>query len=75
MNLVDLQKSVGAFSKEKGFDKSTIEQRSLFLVTEIGEVIREILKISYRPDSSDLDKVKEDLGLEICMMSFGICVI
>lgn len=73
MRLSDLQKSVEIFSRDKGFDKSTIEQRALFLMTEIGEVIEEVIKISYHPDADNIEKIKYDLGLELYDVIWNIC--
>lgn len=65
MHLSELQQDVRAFSTAKGFDSSTIEQRALFLVTEVGEMMRELLHISYHPASEQLEEIKARLGLEM----------
>lgn len=73
MHLAELQKDVEHFSKAKGFDKSSIEQRALFLVTEVGEVMKEVLKISYHPQAENISEVKKDLGLELYDVIWNIC--
>jgi NTP pyrophosphatase (non-canonical NTP hydrolase) len=50
MNIKELQKYVREYSKEKGFESSSIEQRALYLVTEVGEMTKELLHISFNPD-------------------------
>ncbi|MEI4828186.1 MazG nucleotide pyrophosphohydrolase domain-containing protein [Bacillus sp. FJAT-53711] len=65
MEISALQREVREFSKNKGFENSTIEERTLFLVTEIGEVAQEVLKISSNPDSDNINELKEQLGSEI----------
>ncbi|MEB4783501.1 MazG-like family protein [Paenibacillus jamilae] len=73
MELAELQQSVRFFSKERGFDKSSLEQRALFLVTEVGEVVREVLKFSYHSESEKLEEIKEDLGLEMYDIIWNLC--
>ncbi|MGU3373213.1 MazG nucleotide pyrophosphohydrolase domain-containing protein [Bacillus mycoides] len=65
MKISELQKNVREFSKNKGFEHSTIEERTLFLVTEIGEVAQEVLKISSIPDADNINELKENLSFEI----------
>ncbi|MBW7452548.1 pyrophosphatase [Paenibacillus sepulcri] len=73
MQISEMQKHTKEFSIEKGFDKSTIEQRSLFLVTEVGEMVRELLHISYHPDHEKMEEIKDRLGLEMYDIVWNIC--
>ncbi|AJS57957.1 MazG nucleotide pyrophosphohydrolase domain-containing protein [Paenibacillus sp. IHBB 10380] len=61
MNTSEFQLYVSEFSKVKGFDKSSIEQRMLYLMTEVGELSKEVLTVSFNPDT----ETKENLGLEM----------
>ncbi|MCC2686866.1 MAG: pyrophosphatase [Paenibacillaceae bacterium] len=73
MNLSELQQDVKQICERKGWDKSTIEQRTLFLVTEIGEVAREVLELSYHPGADTAEQVKERLGLEMYDVIWNLC--
>ncbi|SFM52658.1 hypothetical protein SAMN03159341_1432 [Paenibacillus sp. 1_12] len=73
MKISEMQDHIKEFSIEKGFDKSTIEQRSLFLVTEVGEMVRELLHISYHPDHEEIEEIKDRLGLEMYDIVWNIC--
>lgn len=73
MQISELQKQINEFSIAKGFDKSTIEQRALFLVTEVGEMVRELLHISYHPDRDNIEEIKKHLGLEMYDIVWNIC--
>ncbi|NWK68966.1 pyrophosphatase [Bacillus paramycoides] len=42
-----------------------MEERTLFLVTEIGEVAQEVLKISSKPDADNINEIKEHLSFEM----------
>jgi len=61
MNTSEFQNYVKEFSKIKGFDTSTIEQRMLYLMTEVGELSKEVLSVSFDPDAER----KENLGYEM----------
>jgi len=73
MKLSEMQHDVKIFSEEKGFSKSSIEQRTLFLVTEIGEVVRELLHVSYHPDAENIHEVKQRIGLEMYDVIWNLC--
>lgn len=61
MNTSEFQQYVREFSRIKGFDTSTIEQRMLYLMTEVGELSKEVLSVSFHPD----EEKKENLGYEM----------
>jgi NTP pyrophosphatase (non-canonical NTP hydrolase) len=51
----------------------TVEQRVLFLTTEVGEVAREVLRLSRSSDRTSADAVKADLGMEMYDVIWNIC--
>lgn len=61
MNTAQFQQYVRDYSKEKGFDTSSIEQRMLYLMTEVGELSKEVLAVSF----DHAAKKKENLGFEM----------
>lgn len=54
LKVKDLQKYVSDFSKEKGFENTTVEERTMYLISEVGELSKSILKGN-----------KIDIGLEM----------
>jgi NTP pyrophosphatase (non-canonical NTP hydrolase) len=51
----------------------TVEQRVLFLLTEVGEVAREVLRLSRSVDQANTDAIKADLGMEMYDVIWNIC--
>jgi NTP pyrophosphatase (non-canonical NTP hydrolase) len=51
----------------------TAEQRVMFLMTEVGEVTREVLRLSRSADQASADAIKADLGLEMYDVIWNIC--
>ncbi|MDP9475566.1 MAG: MazG-like family protein [Actinomycetota bacterium] len=71
LTVEDLRRQVRELKADKGFD-ITLEQRLAYLTSEVGEVAREVLRLS-RDGSADAGKmaaedvasVRENLGMEI----------
>jgi NTP pyrophosphatase (non-canonical NTP hydrolase) len=51
----------------------TVEQRVMFLMTEVGEVTREVLRLSRSVDPAHADAIKSDLGMEMYDVIWNIC--
>ncbi|MDD1371031.1 hypothetical protein PTB13_25945, partial [Bacillus sp. MHSD17] len=51
MNIVEFQRYVSNFSKEKGFQDTTIEERAMYAMAELGELAEVILKRDKIQDS------------------------
>ncbi|PFK43241.1 pyrophosphatase [Bacillus cereus] len=67
MKLSKFQQYVADFSKEKGFADTTIEKRTMYLVTELGELTEAIIK---RNDNKD---AKREIGLEMFDVIWNVC--
>jgi NTP pyrophosphatase (non-canonical NTP hydrolase) len=53
--------------------ESGAEQRVLFLLTEVGEVAREVLRLSRASDQANADAIKADLGMEMYDVIWNVC--
>lgn len=73
MNIKDLQEQVNELKSMQNWGGYTLEQRAMFLVTEVGEVIEEVLKLSSVYKDVDKDAVKEQLGMEIYDVFWNLC--
>jgi len=51
----------------------TAEQRVMFLMTEVGEVTREVLRLSRSVDRANAGVIKADLGMEMYDVIWNIC--
>ncbi|MFD3260190.1 MazG nucleotide pyrophosphohydrolase domain-containing protein [Paenibacillus lentus] len=72
MNIESMQKYAKQFSEEKGFGVNTIQTRTLYLMTEVGELAKEILSISFHPTEEKVRMAKENIGLEMYDVIFNI---
>ncbi len=71
LTIAELQRQVRQLKEAKGFD-ITLEQRLAYLTSEVGEVAREVLRLSRdgneevgKMDAADVGAVVESLGMEI----------
>ncbi|HDR3489426.1 TPA: MazG-like family protein [Bacillus wiedmannii] len=67
MNIVEFQRYVSNFSKEKGFQDTTIEERTMYTMAELGELAEVILKRDKIQDS------KREIGLEMFDVIWNVC--
>lgn len=67
MNIVEFQRYVSNFSKEKGFQDTTIEERAMYAMAELGELVEVILKRDKIQDS------KREIGLEMFDVIWNVC--
>ena len=66
LTIAELQRQVRQLNDAKGFE-ITLEQRLAYLTTEVGEVAREVLKLSRagEMDEADIEATVKALGMEI----------
>ncbi|MFC7392641.1 pyrophosphatase [Scopulibacillus cellulosilyticus] len=65
MNIQKFQQYVLEFSREKGFENIPIETRVMFLMSEVGELTDEILKLKTNDNGTKQKDIKRDIGLEM----------
>ncbi|WP_017151669.1 MazG nucleotide pyrophosphohydrolase domain-containing protein [Bacillus bingmayongensis] len=67
MKLSEFQQYVSNFSKEKGFDDTTIEKRTMYLMAELGELTEAVLK------RNEDKNAKREIGLEMFDVIWNVC--
>ena len=67
MNIVEFQRYVSNFSKEKGFQDTTIEERTIYTMAKLGELAEVILK------RDTIQDAKREISLEMFDVIWNIC--
>ncbi|OFC76289.1 MULTISPECIES: MazG nucleotide pyrophosphohydrolase domain-containing protein [Bacillus] len=67
MNIVEFQRYVSNFSKEKGFQDTTIEECTIYMMAELGELAEVILK------RDTIQDAKRESGLEMFDVIWNVC--
>ena len=79
MTIEELQQQVRQLKGAKGFDVG-LEQRFGYLMSEVGEVATEVLKLSRdgnkdvgKMSAAEIETVRENLGMEIYDVMWNLC--
>jgi NTP pyrophosphatase (non-canonical NTP hydrolase) len=75
MKIRDIQQNVKELQAAQGWQSNSIEQRVMYLVTELGEVVKEVLKLANAGEADRLDDIKENLGLEMFDVIWNLCAL
>lgn len=67
MKLSEFQQYVANYSEEKGFQNTTIEMRTMYLMAELGELAEVIVK---RNEDKDTNR---EIGLEMFDVIWNVC--
>ncbi|MBO1628336.1 MazG nucleotide pyrophosphohydrolase domain-containing protein [Bacillus arachidis] len=67
MKLSEFQQYVANFSEEKGFQNTTIEMRTMYLMAELGELAEAIVK---RNEDKNTNR---EIGLEMFDVIWNVC--
>ena len=67
MNIVEFHRYVSNFSKKKGFQDTTIEERTIYTMAELGELAEVILK------RDTIQDAKREIGLEMFDVIWNVC--
>ena len=76
MTIKELQEYVKELREAQGWRDTSLEHRAMFLVTELGEVVRETLKLvrAYgKYQDADLEHIKDNLGMEMYDVMWNLC--
>jgi NTP pyrophosphatase (non-canonical NTP hydrolase) len=69
----ELQEQVNELRQAQGWPPISPERRLLFLTSELGEIAREVLKLSADLPPDDAEAVMERLGLELYDLIWNLC--
>ncbi len=73
MTIEDLQRHVTELNDAQGWHGTTPEERAMWLVTEVGELVREVLRLAKATDEAELAEVRHNLGMEMYDVVWNLC--
>lgn len=76
MTIKELQDQVRELREAQGWHDTSLERRVMSLVTELGEVVDETLKLvdsEKQQTEADLEEIRESLGMEIYDVIWNLC--
>jgi NTP pyrophosphatase (non-canonical NTP hydrolase) len=73
MDIEEIQQHVSELRASQGWRETSLEQRVVFLMSEVGEVAREVLKLSGACKEVEVEQAREKLGMEMYDVIWNIC--
>jgi NTP pyrophosphatase (non-canonical NTP hydrolase) len=73
MTIEELQRHARELSDAQGWHDTTPEQRALWLVTEVGELVREVLQFAAVEDEDARTAARQRLGAEMYDVVWNVC--
>jgi NTP pyrophosphatase (non-canonical NTP hydrolase) len=73
MTIGELQEHVKNMRCAQGWDNNSVEQRTIFLMSEVGELAKEVLHLEGAYSVIDETAMKERIGLEIYDIVWNLC--
>ena len=65
MQIKDIQDQVKQLREEQGWQDTSLEHRIVFLVSEVGELAKDVIRLAGTRGDENIEPVKENIGLEI----------
>lgn len=73
MTIEEIQQQARALTAAHGWQDTTPEARVLWLVTEVGELVREVLQFTALDDDDAQAAVRQRLGAEMYDVVWNVC--
>jgi NTP pyrophosphatase (non-canonical NTP hydrolase) len=73
MTIEELQRHVRGLNDARGWHDTTAEERAMWLVTEVGELLREVLRLPEAAGEAELAGVRHNLGMEMYDVVWNLC--
>ncbi len=73
MTIEELQRHVRELNDAQGWHDTTPEERAMWLVTEVGELVREVLRLPEATGEAELAEVRHNLGMEMYDVVWNLC--
>ena len=69
----DIQEQARELRRAQGWDDRSVERRALYLVTELGEAVTEVLSLVGSDSPADTEQAKTRLGAELYDIVWNLC--
>ena len=73
MTIEELQRHVRELNDAQGWHDTTPEERAMWLVTEAGELVREVLRLAEATGEAEIAGVRHKLGMEMYDVVWNLC--
>lgn len=71
MNISDIQKQAEQLRQLKGWQDRTPDNRFRYLITEVGELSQDLIRLNHHPEQAG--QIKEDIAKEMYDIVWNLC--
>jgi NTP pyrophosphatase (non-canonical NTP hydrolase) len=73
MKIGEIQNNARALCIQQGWTDHNPSQRFRYLISEVGELSKELTRLEWNPDETDLAELKRNIGHEIYDIVWNLC--
>ena len=73
MQIQEIQEDARALCEKQGWTDRTPHQRFRYLISEVGELSKELTRLEWNPTEVDMDEVKRNIGHEMYDIVWNLC--
>ncbi|MEZ4622271.1 MAG: MazG-like family protein [Caldilineaceae bacterium] len=73
MKIQEIQDNARALCEQQGWTDRNPSQRFRYLISEVGELSKELTRLEWNPTEADVDEIKRNIGHEIYDIVWNLC--
>lgn len=73
MNIREIQDQAHALCQQQGWTDRNPSQRFRYLISEVGELSKELTQLEWNPSATDLAAIKRNIGHEMYDIVWNLC--
>lgn len=73
MHIHEIQQDALALCQRHGWQDRNPDQRFRFLISEVGELTKELLRLEWEPSPEEVVDIKQNIGHEIYDIVWNLC--
>ncbi len=73
MTIQEIQNNARSLCEQQGWTDRNPSQRFRYLISEVGELSKELTRLEWNPAETDLSEIKRNIGHEIYDIVWNLC--
>ena len=73
MTIREIQQNAHELCQQQGWTDHNPNQRFRYLISEVGELSKELTRLEWNPSNTDLAEIKRNIGHEIYDIVWNLC--
>ena len=73
MDIQEIQDNARSLCRQQGWTDHHPGQRFHYLISEVGELSKELTRLEWNPNETEIDEIKRNIGHEIYDIVWNLC--